>query len=182
MEQTLMVFIAIVALAGIVSIELALQRRSRTTLQQALRAQTIPQVLIVLVVIGAVAFLGYGSVQFYKQWSARTTCTGNLKTIAEAVEGYDTVQGNYPASISAVTIASLEPTGATQSSLGSLPQDPAAPNGSYSYTYTAGSGGTPPTYIIVCPGGHNGVGVLFLSGTDTNGQITLNNSGSYGIQ
>lgn len=174
--------IAILAITVAVAIEIALQRRSNIPLKQALRAQTVPQVLIVLVVIAAVSFIGYGSVQFYKQYSARQTCVANLKTIADAVEGYDATTGSYPSSISAITIASLTPTGTQQSTLGSLPIDPINPNGSYSYTYTAGSGGTPSSYVIVCPGGHSGVGVSGLAGTDTNGQITLNSAGTYGVQ
>jgi type II secretory pathway pseudopilin PulG len=171
-----------VALAGVIGIEIALQRKSKTPLRAALRAQTIPQILIVVAVIAGLAFLGFGSVYTYQQWNGATVCKSNLKTYQAAIESYNVAVGSYPASIAAITVASLDQPATTQSYLGNLPQDPMNPNKAYAYTLTAaGSGTTNATYTISCPGTHAAIGLAIagVAGAATKGEIEIDQAGAY---
>jgi hypothetical protein len=117
--------------------------------------------LSVCIAVGAALTLG-GLFLLFQGFTASantTVCSQNEIYLGDAaVQSAADANGVFPADTTAITLT----TAGFAGYLGSKPNDPANPTGSYSFTNTTANG--LPSFTITCPGGHGNNSMRRFSG------------------
>lgn len=141
------------------------------------RGFTLIEMMIVVAIIAILVAVLVPNFIRARAQAQTAACESNLKSIATAIELYQTDHNQYPTA-SAVSITATDANLSTY--LKQVPVDPANPTGHYIYTVTpASSTASSSSYTITCPGFHDPATTLSIGGTGSKNGITYSSDNGF---